>query len=70
MSALVKLLHIKTLGRWSNELFTMLLKFMKEELFLNGSNFPYSYYEAKKMIKDLRLSYEKIDSCVNDCMLY
>ena len=27
MSTLVKLLHIKTLERWSNESFTMLLKF-------------------------------------------
>ena len=48
----------------------MLLKCMKEELLPNGSNLSDSYYEAKKMIKDLGLSYKKIDSCVNDCMLY
>ena len=27
-----KLLHIKTRGRWNNESFSMLLKFLKEEL--------------------------------------
>ena len=26
--------------------------------------------DMKKMIKDLRLGYEKIDRCMNDCMLY
>ena len=48
MSALVKLLHIKTLGRWRNESFIMLLKFIKEELLQNGSNLSDSYYEIKK----------------------
>ena len=70
MIALVKLLHIKTLGRWSNESFTMLLQFLKDELLPNGSNLPDSYYGAKTIIKDLGLSYKKIDACVNDCMLY
>ncbi|KAL8151040.1 LOW QUALITY PROTEIN: hypothetical protein V2J09_020848 [Rumex salicifolius] len=30
--------------------------------------FPTSYYECKKVIKDLSLGYEKIDSCPNDCI--
>ena len=29
-----------------------------------------SYYEAKKTIKDHGLSYNKIDACRNDCMLF
>ncbi|XP_070009493.1 uncharacterized protein [Nicotiana sylvestris] len=29
-----------------------------------------SYYEAKKIIRDLGLSYKKIDTCKNDYMLY
>jgi len=63
MFALVKLFHIKTLERWSNESFTMPSKFMKEELLLNGLNLQDSYYEVKKMINDLRLSNRKINSC-------
>ena len=70
MSSIVKFLHIKTLGRWSNESFTMLLKFMKEDLLPNEPNFSDSHYEVKKMLKDLGLSYRIIDSYVNDCMLY
>ncbi|XP_070043487.1 uncharacterized protein [Nicotiana tomentosiformis] len=58
------------MGRWSNESFTILLKMLQEELLLDGANFPKSYYEAKKIIQDLRLSYNKIDACTNDCMLY
>lgn len=29
-----------------------------------------THYGAKKIIKDLGLSYKKIDECVNDCMFY
>lgn len=70
MSALLKLLHIKTLGRWSNESFSMLLEFLKSDLLPKGSKLPDSYYESKKILKDLGLSYQKIDACINDCMLY
>ncbi|XP_016512128.2 uncharacterized protein LOC107829176 [Nicotiana tabacum] len=70
LSTLVKLLHIKSIGNWSNASFTMLLKMLKEDLLPDGSNLPDSYYEAKKAIRDLGLSYKKIDACMNDCMLY
>ncbi|XP_060210553.1 uncharacterized protein LOC132637491 [Lycium barbarum] len=70
VSTLVKLLHIKSIGHWSNESFTMLLKFLKEDLLLDGTNLPNSCYEAKKVIRDLGLSYKKVDACKNDCMLY
>ncbi|XP_057998652.1 uncharacterized protein LOC110631536 [Hevea brasiliensis] len=51
LSCLVKLLHIKSLGRWSNESFTMLLQLLKDELLPQGSNLPQSYYDAKKTDK-------------------
>ena len=70
LSTMLKLLHIKSLGRWSNESFTMLLEFLKNELLPFGSTLAESYYEAKKTIKDLGLSYNKIDACRNDCMLF
>ncbi|KAH0689484.1 hypothetical protein KY289_016842 [Solanum tuberosum] len=34
------------------------------------ANLSNSYYEAKKIIQELGLSYNKIDACTNDCMLY
>ena len=48
LSAVMKLLHIKTLGGWSNKSFTMLLEFLKNELLPSCSLLPDSYYEAKK----------------------
>lgn len=57
LSTLIKLLHIKSMGRWSNESFTMLLKMLKDELLPDGANVPNSYYESKKVIRDLGLSY-------------
>ncbi|CAN1782437.1 hypothetical protein LINPERHAP1_LOCUS15825 [Linum perenne] len=70
LSIMVKLLHIKTIGNWSNESFTMLLKMLKEDLLPDGSSLPESYYESKKTIRDLGLSYKKIDACTNSCMLF
>ncbi|WMV54811.1 hypothetical protein MTR67_048196 [Solanum verrucosum] len=66
LSTLVKLLHIKSIGKWSNASFTMLLKMLKE----GGSNLPTSYYNAKKIIWELGFSYQKIDACKNNCTLY
>ena len=31
---------------------------------------PKSFYGAKKVIRELRLSYDKNDACPTDCMLY
>ncbi|CAN1129189.1 hypothetical protein LINPERPRIM_LOCUS17285 [Linum perenne] len=70
LSLLVKLLHIKTVGNWSNESFTMLLQLLKEDVLPKDSLLPDSYYEAKKIIADLGLTYIKVDACQNSCMLY
>ena len=70
ISVLLELLHIKTLGRWTNESFTMLLEFLKKRLLPSKSKLPDSYYESKKIMKVLGLSYQKIDACINDCLLF
>ncbi|XP_075109058.1 uncharacterized protein LOC142180858 [Nicotiana tabacum] len=48
LSTLVKLLHIKSIGNWSNASFTILLKLLKEDLLPDGLNLLDSYYKAKK----------------------
>ncbi|WMV33796.1 hypothetical protein MTR67_027181 [Solanum verrucosum] len=63
LSTLVKLLHLKSIGHLCNESFTMLLMFWKDDLLLDGTNLSDSYYEAKKVIRDLGLSCKKIDAC-------
>ncbi|XP_050234230.1 uncharacterized protein LOC126682554 isoform X1 [Mercurialis annua] len=69
LAAMIKLLHIKSLGHWTNRSFDMFVKWVVEIL-PTGSTLPKSFYEAKQIVKDLGLSYKKIDSCINNCMLY
>jgi len=69
LSIIVRLLHIKNLHGWSNVSFDMLLKVL-EELLPENSCLPSSYQDCKLIIKDLGFSYEKIDSCPNDCVLF
>ncbi|XP_019244413.1 PREDICTED: uncharacterized protein LOC109224281 [Nicotiana attenuata] len=69
LSFVVKLLHLKCLNHWSNKSMDELLSFLKEVL-LEGSFVPNSFYEAKKVLRDLGLGYNKIDACQNDCILY
>lgn len=69
LSFIVKLLHLKTINNWSNKSFTLMLELMKEAL-PDGNTLPISHYEAKKVIRDLGLGYEKIHCCKNDCVLF
>ncbi|XP_075108569.1 uncharacterized protein LOC107821067 isoform X1 [Nicotiana tabacum] len=69
LSFVVKLLHLKCLNHWSNKSMDELLSFFKEVL-PEGSFVPSSFYEAKKVLRDLGLGYTKIDACENDCILY
>ncbi|XP_060202370.1 uncharacterized protein LOC132630789 [Lycium barbarum] len=69
LSFVVKLLHLKCLNHWSNKSMDDLLSFFKEVL-PDGSFVPKSFYEAKKVLRDLGLGYTKIDACQNDCILY
>ncbi|XP_057548101.1 uncharacterized protein LOC130826536 [Amaranthus tricolor] len=67
LSYSVKLLHLKVLNNWADKSFDSLLHLERQGY---GAYLPTSYYEAKKLIKDLGLDYYKIDACENDCILY
>lgn len=69
LSFLIKLLHLKCRHGWSNKSFSMLLQLLKDA-FPEGETMPSSYYEARKIIQDLGLHYEKIDACPNNCILF
>ena len=47
----------------------MLLQILQDLLPL-AVKLPKDNYEAKKIIKDLGLGYEKIHACPNDCILF
>ena len=69
LSAIVHLYQMKCVNSWTNKSFTMLLQFLLDFLPSNAK-LPKDCYEAKKIIKDLGLSYEKIHACSKDCILY
>ncbi|XP_058185677.1 uncharacterized protein LOC131302904 [Rhododendron vialii] len=69
LSLLVELFHNKCLGKWTNDSFTKLLRTFNRVI-PEGEKLPNSYYEAKKVLGELGLSYKKIHACPNDCMLY
>ncbi|XP_019230042.1 PREDICTED: uncharacterized protein LOC109211006 [Nicotiana attenuata] len=62
-------LHLfKSLHGLSNVAFSDLLELLKEAF--PFAKLPESFNNAKNMIKDLGLHYEKIHACPNDCMLF
>ena len=67
--AIVVLYHLKTLYGWTNKSFTLLLQVL-QDLLPSDAKLPKDCSEAKKIITDLGLGYEKIRACPNDCMLY
>ena len=69
LDAVVKLYQIKCLGNVTNRAFSMFMEIFSDML-PDGNCLPKSSKQAKKIIDDLGLKYEKIDACPNDCMLF
>jgi hypothetical protein len=65
---LVRLLHTKLLGGWSDKSFNLLLDLLKDAY--PESAIPKNYNEAKKLVKCLGLGYVNIHACENDCTLF
>nr|XP_027122350.1 uncharacterized protein LOC113739326 [Coffea arabica] len=70
LSFIIRLLHLKCLGKMSNKIFNMLVELLREAFPEAMTNLPSSYYEAEKLMNTLGLGFEKIDACPNDCSLY
>ncbi|XP_042396490.1 uncharacterized protein LOC121986596 [Zingiber officinale] len=70
LAFIIRLLHLKCLGKMTNKIFNMLLDLLREAFPNAMKDLPKSYYEAEKLMKQLGLGYEKIDACPNDCTLY
>ena len=68
LTFLVKLMHVKVLNCWSDKSFDMLLQLLIDA-FPEGSNIPKTYYDAKKMLRELGLGYNSIHACKYDCKL-
>ncbi|KAG8501438.1 hypothetical protein CXB51_003791 [Gossypium anomalum] len=68
LSFCILLFHLKCLGGWTKNSFTMLLEFLRD--MFSFAKIHQSCQDIKRLIKDLGLGYDKIHSCPNDCMLY
>uniref|UniRef100_A0A7N2R7G5 Transposase-associated domain-containing protein n=1 Tax=Quercus lobata TaxID=97700 RepID=A0A7N2R7G5_QUELO len=67
--AIIGLYHLKCLGGWSNNSFSLLLQ-MLIDMLPSSAELPNDAYSAKKLVKDLGLGYEKIAACPQGCMLF
>ncbi|KAK1415823.1 hypothetical protein QVD17_31611 [Tagetes erecta] len=68
LSFIVRLFHSKCIGKCNDKGFSMILDTLREAF--PDASIPKSLYDLRKIIRELGLSYDKIDACPNDCMLY
>lgn len=67
-SFLVRLLYIKSRYRISNTAFTVMMKLLSSAF--PQCEFPRSYDDAKKYLRELGLGYDNIHVCKNNCVLF
>ncbi|KAF5805373.1 putative Transposase-associated domain-containing protein [Helianthus annuus] len=68
LSFIIRLFHSKCVGKCNDKGFSMMLDTLREAF--PYASIPKSLYDLRKIIRELGLSYDKIDACPNDCMLY
>ena len=69
LSAIARMLHIKSEHRFSERYYDALCQFMKE-LLSDDNVMIDSFYETKKLIKGIGLPVYKIHTCLNGCIIY
>ncbi|XP_074342361.1 uncharacterized protein LOC141679895 [Apium graveolens] len=69
MKALVQLYNLKVKHCMSASCFSDILLLLGS-LLPEGNNIPSSFNEAKKTLYALKMGYEKIHACPNNCLLY
>ncbi|XP_075636598.1 uncharacterized protein LOC142608811 [Castanea sativa] len=65
----IEMLNVKVMTNLSNKGLDMMLELLTKVL-PKGNLVPSSTYEAKKILRDLGMSYKHIDVCKNDCALF
>lgn len=68
-SFVVKMLHLRSYYRISNNGFSAIMKFLAEA-FPPFNTLPKSYNEAKNLLSELGLGYVTIHACINNCVLF
>ncbi|XP_026429861.1 uncharacterized protein LOC113326328 [Papaver somniferum] len=65
----MRLMHIKIMNHMNKKSFQMILDLIKAAL-PEGETLPNTYYEAKKLLRNLGLGYTVIHACRYDCALF
>jgi hypothetical protein len=65
---LVRLLHIKHVGGWTDRSFDLLVDLLADAV--PGIALPRNFHEAKKVVKSVGVVYTTIHACENDCILF
>lgn len=69
LSIVSRLLNLKSKKRFLKKGFNQTVQLMKEVM-PSGSKIPEDFYQMKKLVSSLGLLVEKIDVCINGCMLF
>ncbi|XP_043817332.1 uncharacterized protein LOC122725001 [Manihot esculenta] len=69
LSAVARILNIKSEHHLSERCFDNICQFIKEILPIDNL-FTDNFYSTKKLLEGLGLPIQKIHSCLNDCMIY
>ena len=70
LSVTVHLYNLKCWVELLTQFFSSLLEFINQLLPDDGEALLDNTYQAKNFLRDMRLGYEKISACRNDCMLF
>ncbi|KAL7166048.1 hypothetical protein ACSBR2_036840 [Camellia fascicularis] len=66
----IKMLHVNVYNKCSNKSFDMVMQVFKDILPKCDETVPWTFYDAKKFLRELGLGYEAIHACKNDCTLF
>ena len=69
MSAVARLLHMKSEHHFSERCYDDFIRFLREVL-PDDNKMIDNFYRTKKLVQGLGLPVEKIDRCNNNCMIY
>ena len=69
LSTMLELLYLKVEFNMTVSCYDRMVAIIKKIL-PKEEKLVHSFYTSKKMVKGLGMGYEKIDACLNDCMLF
>jgi hypothetical protein len=70
LSATLLLLNLSIVHGVAHTFMDELFSLLKNELLPKNNKMPTTRYEARKLIRSLRLTYESTHACTNGCVLF